>query len=158
MDLREEIAQLLAPDDFRLAEHWLHYAFRARADGWFALEYTGRYLVGVQRAYDQADAILQLITTRLTSEEAVESVARALCEDSGRDPEYLEPGNVIVHPLDDLEEWTDGNGVNIDELCDNGTRPPDGNNGKDPCHFMWREFIGSAQVAIQAAIGRATHD
>lgn len=82
----------------------------------------------------------------------IERAARALCELAGYDPEYLEPGNVIIHPMDDVEAWASPEGVHLDTLADNGTRPPDGNDGKDPCHFMWRQFIERAQVALRAAL------
>lgn len=84
----------------------------------------------------------------------IERAARALCEEAGYDPDDLEPGNVIIHPLDDLENWESPEGDNIDGLADNGTRPPDGNDGKDPCHFMWRQYIAEAQVALRAALAQ----
>ncbi|WP_165184753.1 hypothetical protein [Caulobacter soli] len=82
----------------------------------------------------------------------IERAARAICEERGYWPDDLEPGNIIIHPLDDLETWTSSDGVSIEALCSDGQRPADGHDGKDPCHFVWRQFIGSAQVALRAAL------
>lgn len=91
----------------------------------------------------------------IVTAEMIELAARALCEHDGYDPDDLEPGNVIIHPLDNLTAWESPEGEFIDTLCDNGTRPPDGHDGKDPCHYMWRQYIGRAQVAILAAVAGA---
>jgi hypothetical protein len=82
----------------------------------------------------------------------VEKAARAICRDSGYDENYLEPGDIIIHPLDDLTNRTSVEGIPIESLCSKGgPRPPDGYEG-EPCHFLWREFIGRAQVALRAAL------
>ncbi len=81
----------------------------------------------------------------------IELVARVLCEERGYDPDALEPGNVIVRITDNLEKWESAEGVFIDRLADNGTRPPDGYNRKgEPCHFMWRQYIKTAQAVVKA--------
>lgn len=86
------------------------------------------------------------------SADMIERAARAICEEDGYEPDRLEPGNVIIHPTDDLEAWESSDGKNIDFLCDIGVRPPDGTDGKDPCHFMWRAYIGHAQSGLRAAL------
>lgn len=87
--------------------------------------------------------------------EVIETIARALCEYDDRDPDEIEGGNVIVHPTDDLEKWCDVNGVFIDTLADNETRPPDGYTRKgEKGHFFWRRYIGEAQVAAKPLLAR----
>jgi len=90
--------------------------------------------------------------TQTMRERLITAAAQSLCEEAGHDPDGLEPGNVIIHPLDNLDEWTSAEGAGIDGLADNGTRPPDGHNGKDPCHFMWRGYIAEAQAVIAAIL------
>lgn len=85
-------------------------------------------------------------------ERLIEAAARALCEEAGDDPDRLEPGNVIIHPLDNLDEWESPEGVFLDTLADNGARPPDGHDGKDKCHFAWRGYIGEAQAVVDAVL------
>lgn len=76
----------------------------------------------------------------------IEALARIMCNDSFRDPDALEPGNVILYPTDDLEKWESAEGVFIDALCDSGVRPPDGYNRRgEACHKVWREYIDPAQ-------------
>ncbi len=82
----------------------------------------------------------------------IESAARALCERAGHDPDKLEPGNLILHPLDDVRRGTDTSGRWIEGLVNDGTRPPDGETAKGTCHFMWRSYIEEAQVSVRAAI------
>jgi hypothetical protein len=77
----------------------------------------------------------------------VERVARVLCVRDGRDPEGLEPGNIAVQTTWDEQVLMDGD---YDHLVDNGTIPPDGHDGKDPCHYNWREYIFTAQAVIGA--------
>ncbi len=61
MKRREKIARIIAPEDFEYAERWGLYAMRmALQHPWCSLEYTGRYLVGIQRAYVKADEIIAL--------------------------------------------------------------------------------------------------
>ena len=74
--------------------------------------------------------------------ELIESVARILAEDRGLDPDALEPGDLAPQP--DWEEDKFQCGY-YDEI-----NVPDGDNGKDPCHYIWREYIFSAKKAIQA--------
>lgn len=40
--------------------------------------------------------------------------------------------------------------ADYDYLYDNGTIKPDGHNGKDPCHYNWREYIFTAQAVLCA--------
>lgn len=98
---------------------------------------------------DREDGMSFTAETTFTAE-IIERVARALCEEAGYEPESLNPGNIVLHPLDDLAAWRSSDGVFIDQLCDDGTRPPDGHDGKDQCHFMWRKWIGPAQAACRA--------
>lgn len=64
----------------------------------------------------------------MPSEELIEKVARALCENEGRDPDYLEPG---------------------DDPYMNNTTCIDGYNRKgEPCHFFWRHYDRDARAAI----------
>ena len=53
-----------------------------------------------------------------------EKVARVICENSGYDPDSLEPGDL----------------PRIDGTCPNG----------DPGHFMWRTYIKLAKKIIKA--------
>jgi hypothetical protein len=77
----------------------------------------------------------------------VELVARVLCERAGRDPDGLEPGDVVI--TTNMDEGRFQNAF-YDDLFDNGRIPPDGHNGKDPCHFKWREYIFTAQAVLRA--------
>jgi hypothetical protein len=77
----------------------------------------------------------------------VELVARVLCRRSGIDPDGLEPGNICIQT--DMQESRALNG-SYDRLFDDGTIATDGNNGKDECHFNWREYIFTAQAVLRA--------
>lgn len=58
----------------------------------------------------------------------VKRVARRLCEQDGRDPDHLEPG---------------------DDPYMNNTQCIDGYNRKnEPCHFFWRHYDEDARAAI----------
>lgn len=80
----------------------------------------------------------------------VEIVARVLCARDGRDPDGLEPGNCVWQT-----NWSELSALNggYDHLFDEGTIPPDGHNGKDPCHYNWREKIFAAQAVLKALDG-----
>lgn len=76
----------------------------------------------------------------------VEIIARELCWRSGRDPDDLEPGNVVCETYMDEEKFRC---ADYDHLFDDGTIPPDGHNGKDNCHFAWRGHIFTAQAVLR---------
>ena len=81
-------------------------------------------------------------STPPVSEEMVERVARALCEEDGYDPGALEPG-------DDPYQ------------CRPGLPSPciDGQNGKgEPCHFFWRHYDLLARAALSAIHRSPNHD
>ena len=77
----------------------------------------------------------------------VELVARVLCERAERDPDGLQPGNVVVQTHMDEATLQSGD---YDHLFDDLTFPPDGHNGKDPCHYNWRDYIFDAQAVLKA--------
>lgn len=81
----------------------------------------------------------------------VELVARVLCERAGRDPDGLEPGDVVILPDMDEDRFKR---ADYDQLFNDGTIPPDGHNGKDPCHYNWREYIFTAQAVLRALEAR----
>lgn len=77
----------------------------------------------------------------------VERIARVLCARAGRDPDALEPGNICVQT--DWSEKKLQNG-DYDGPTDRGEYPADGHDGKDQCHFSWREYIFTAQAFVAA--------
>ncbi len=111
-------------------------------------EAAGRDNMGVPdgallEAADHIDRLRKIVEE---DDDTLIAIARQLCGLRGYDPDKLEPGNVILHPSDDFDEWESEDGVFLDELADNGTRPPDGyNRNGEKCHFFWRNFLDDAQ-------------
>lgn len=106
----------------------------------------------MQKRSAKKETIHDRLRSLILSDEMIESVARTLCEAAGYEPDDLEPGNVIIHPSDDLERWASKDDIHLDALADSGARPPDGRRGGDPCHFRWRNYIEPAQLVVDTVL------
>lgn len=84
----------------------------------------------------------------MDDEDQIEVVARVLCARAGRDPDGLEPGNIVILTGMDEDRFQAGA---YDHMWDDGSIPPDGTarNG-DPCHYNWREYVFTARAVLRA--------